>query len=123
MRWTSCVALVTMFLFYWANTPLTGVFCVPHNGDPWDGQILASCSKLAIMGPIQGAVGLGADLFILILPLPSMFRLTLPFGKKVGVMLVFLTGFLYAAPTFMTIVYTDMIEGLWLPVRSLFIIA
>ncbi|RDL41443.1 uncharacterized protein BP5553_01422 [Venustampulla echinocandica] len=94
MRWTSIIALVTMFLFYWANTPLAGVFCVPHNGDPWDDRILTSCSKLAMMGPIQGAVGLAADLFILILPLPSMCGLTLPFGKKVGVMVVFLAGFL-----------------------------
>jgi len=85
-------------MFYWANTPLAGVYCTPRHGGPWDFSVLVRCSKLAVMGPIQGAVGLAADIFILVLPLPIVYGLNLPPQKKFGLFLIFLMGVLYVSP-------------------------
>ncbi|EHK96393.1 hypothetical protein M7I_7892 [Glarea lozoyensis 74030] len=72
--------------------PLAGVYCVPKIGHAWDMSLMASCGKLAIVAPLQGAVGLATDLFILILPAPILWGLNLPPRKKLGVTLVFLAG-------------------------------
>ncbi|KAL8882839.1 MAG: hypothetical protein Q9198_000228 [Flavoplaca austrocitrina] len=44
------------------------------------------------MGPIQGVVGVAADLFILSLPIPVVHNLKLASGKKLGLLVVFLMG-------------------------------
>ena len=46
------------------------------------------------MAPIQGAVGLAADLLILGLPLPIVYGLNTSTPKKIGLCIVFLMGIL-----------------------------
>lgn len=94
LRWTSYIAIAITFCFYWSMIPLAGVYCVPKIGHPWDMSLLASCGKLGVIAPIQGAVGLAADLFILVLPIPILWNLNLPLRKKIGVAVVFLAGVL-----------------------------
>ena len=49
------------------------------------------------MAPIQGAVGIAADCFLLILPLPILRRLQMARSRKVGLFIVFLVGILYVS--------------------------
>ena len=58
---------------------------------------MTRCSTLASMGPVQGAVGVAADIFILVLPLPIVYELNLEPQRKVGLAAVFLAGVLYAS--------------------------
>lgn len=51
------------------------------------------------MFPIHGAVGLAADIFIFILPLPIIYQLNLSTRRKIGLATVFLTGVLYVLST------------------------
>ena len=98
LRYTCYTGLVVTFLFYWANSPLAGVYCTPRHGGPWDFEVLSRCSTLAVIGPIQGAVGLAADILILILPLPIIYRLNMKTARKTGLCIVFLVGILYVLP-------------------------
>lgn len=94
LRYTSYATLLVTFLFYSANIPLSGVFCTARPGQRWDFAILQKCSTTAIMAPIQGAVGLAADLVLFGLPLPVIYSLNLPPQKKFGLVVMFLLGLL-----------------------------
>lgn len=95
LRVVSYFALVVMFILYWVTIPLAAIFCTPHDGGPWDRVVIYRCRTVANMSPIQGAVCVAADFFILILPLPIVFRLNLNPKKKIGLAIVFLVGVLY----------------------------
>lgn len=97
LRITSYIALVVTFMFYWASMPLAGIFCFPRAGEFWDGNLLLRCQRLAIVGPVQGVVGLAADIFILVLPLPVVYKLNLAPRRKIGLAAVFLAGVLYVS--------------------------
>jgi hypothetical protein len=101
LRWTSYIAIVVTFCFYWSCIPLAGVYCVPKAGHGWDMSLMANCGHLAILAPLNGAVGLATDLFILALPIPIVWGLNLAPRKKLGVVLVFLAGTL--------LVYLDLL--------------
>ena len=108
LRWTCYLVLIITFLFYWVNIPLTGVYCVPHSGRAWTPEILSSCSKLAIMGPIHGTVGVAADLVIFCLPLPIVHSLNLPPRKRIGLAVVFLVGILYVRRIWLRLATADV---------------
>ena len=94
LRYVCYATLSISFLFYWAQSILTGVFCAPRHGGPWGFDVLQNCAHTAVMAPIQGAVGVAADLLILVLPLPIIYGLHLPKLKKIGLSIVFLMGIL-----------------------------
>ena len=95
LRYTSYVALLVTFLFYWIQIPLSAAFCAPHHTESWNLDILQRCSKTAVMGPILGAVGVTSDVLLLVLPLPIVYGLNMPPKKKMGLYLIFLVGSLY----------------------------
>ena len=84
-------------MFFWASMPLAGIFCFPRAGEFWDGNLLLRCQRLAIVGPVQGVVGLAADIFILVLPLPIVYKMNLAPRRKIGLAAVFLAGVLYVS--------------------------
>lgn len=95
LRFGAYTVLVLTFLLYWVDIPLTGVFCTPGRNGSWDLAVLNKCQALAIMGPINGATGIAADVAMLVLPLPVIIGLNMAMGRKIGLAIVFLTGVLY----------------------------
>lgn len=108
LRITSLVALVVTFLFFWANIPLAGIFCTPRVGETWNVTVLRRCQGLAVVGPVQGVVGVVADIFILVLPLPVIYKLNLAPKRKVGLAAVFMVGVLYGSSKPASLVHTDL---------------
>lgn len=49
-----------------------------------------------IVNEVVGATNLASDIYIICLPITAILRLQLPKRKRVGIMLIFLTGLLYA---------------------------
>jgi hypothetical protein len=95
LRITSYITVVVLFLAYWSIIPVASVFCTPKNGGPWDATVLARCGEhLRFEGPFQGAIAIAADIFILCLPLPILWKLNLPTRKKISLGVVFLVGIL-----------------------------
>ena len=108
LRWTCYFALIIIFLFYWAKIPLAWVYCTPHNGATWDVQVLTNCSDIEIMGPTQGVVGVAADIFLLTVPLPIIYKLNLALRKRIGLAAVFLVGILYVQFIFLRVALNNL---------------
>lgn len=71
-----------------------GILCSPKVGRPWDWTTAAKCSRCAIFGVVLGVANLALDIFLLILPMPIILSLQLSAKKKIGVLAIFMVGFL-----------------------------
>ena len=76
--------------------PLLSYFCTPVPGQSWGAlEVFAKCKRLVVYAVVQGSCNIALDIFIFLLPLPTIFGLHLPLKKKLGVLTIFGTGFLY----------------------------
>jgi hypothetical protein len=80
---------VTYLLF----TTLVFIFTTPSKGESWFGHLRSdNLKKTLAMSVPQSAVGLGIDLCILIIPMIAVSELTMSLKKKIGVILIFVSG-------------------------------
>jgi hypothetical protein len=85
------VMVVITLAFIVVNVPLLCVFCTPRRGHPWGG---GQCGHLIIWVSIIGAISVVADILIFVIPLSLVVKLHLPKNKKIGLLMVFMTGLL-----------------------------
>lgn len=69
-------------------TPSLGTTWVEYYMDP-------RATRTSILSVPTVAVGLGIDLYILILPIGGVMQLQMPTQRKIGVCVIFITGILY----------------------------
>ncbi|KAI0814213.1 hypothetical protein GGR55DRAFT_634411 [Xylaria sp. FL0064] len=87
------IALFADFAVYLTAIPLLSYFCTPHAGGDWNSLVVfAKCKTLLNWAVIQGSLDIALDLYIFLLPLPTVLSLHMPTQKKIGVLVVFLTG-------------------------------
>ncbi|PSN65481.1 hypothetical protein BS50DRAFT_575474 [Corynespora cassiicola Philippines] len=94
MRWTCWTMGVILFGAYWQTVPQTFIYCMPHNGRPWDATILVGCNRLKIPGLVHGAMNVAADIIMVIMPLPIIIKLHVPLSRKIALSAIFATGLL-----------------------------
>lgn len=71
-------------------------YMTPRNGETFDSVAVSPDElKVLVLSVPVAAVGLGIDVYLLILPIIAVMGLQLPTGRKIGVVLVFLTGTAY----------------------------
>ncbi|KAI0509175.1 hypothetical protein F5B22DRAFT_658582 [Xylaria bambusicola] len=93
-RFACYFALFANFAVYLTAIPLLSYFCAPRIGEDWNSlDVFDKCKTLLNWAVIQGSLDIALDLYIFILPLPPVLRLQMPKRKKIGVLIVFLTGF------------------------------
>ena len=63
----------------------------------WDKSIEGTCGNATKAYEAVGILNLFIDIAIIILPMPSLWRLQLPFAKKVGLTAIFGIGFMYVS--------------------------
>lgn len=83
-------------LFYGAAEICWMVFLTPRKGQSF--ASLANTPRLLKAGDLSipvAAVGLGIDLYLLVLPISVVVQLNLPTRRKIRVILIFLTGLAY----------------------------
>ncbi|KAI1412117.1 hypothetical protein F5Y13DRAFT_200110 [Hypoxylon sp. FL1857] len=91
LRIIAYVALVVSGLIVLGATSYSAALCDPKGLGGID--FSAQCALAGARGSIiVGFVGLILDLTIFVLPLPVIFRLNLPFNKKLGLAVVFMSG-------------------------------
>ena len=99
MRWlriSSYVNATALCAFYGASTVAQVIFATPRPSETWASHLVSSeNAKGKILSVPLSAVGLFFDIVILILPIAGVMRLQLPTRRKIGVLLIFLTGLLY----------------------------
>lgn len=67
-------------------------FCTPRPGAAWDMELGEHCERLTPIYVVSSALNIALDLYILLLPCSTFFKLQLPLRKKIGLMIVFMTG-------------------------------
>ena len=92
--------------FVWFGIAITGCFyipgiivpfalCAPSKGRTWlEMSFTPKCRSLQDYGIAQGTMNLISDFYLLFIPIPAVLSLQLPMRKKIGVIAIFMTGFL-----------------------------
>jgi hypothetical protein len=98
LRFTCYAILFFTAVAYLLGAAIPSALCTPKAvdfTDPMALMNLALCSKRSSQaGVALGVVSLTTDLIILVIPLPFITKMHLPFDKKIGLIAVFLVGIL-----------------------------
>lgn len=71
--------------------------CIPMEGS-WNVNVNGDCSNQVPVYVGSAISSVFIDFVILLMPLPKIWRLQMSVGKKGGLMVVFLLGYLYVSP-------------------------
>jgi len=100
------VGLGITFLTYWPSVPLEAYFAAPHIGERWEDLLVNERpDKLLYWGLVQGSLAVFVDVYIFILPLPPLSRLSMSFRKKVQLLAVFVTALMGVIASTIALVY------------------
>ena len=110
-RWTRLfiyLGIWVIFIYYMVTASIFVGLCSPRHGESWPVALLSSrCGETMVMTYVQGIFNIVSDFYVLVLPLPVVWKLQLPLRKKIGVSAVFMTGLL--------LVPLNLIPGFTLP--------
>lgn len=99
MKIATIIGMIFTGLAYWPGVGIESYFCAAHPGETWD-PLAGSpeskrCSKTTYWGITQGACAIAIDIYIFILLIPAIIALQLAPRRKLQVLGVFTTAFLY----------------------------
>lgn len=95
MRIAATVGGVITAAFYITMTACLFAFTTPGRHESWEQHQFTRGAYLdARFGPAQSAVGLGIDLYVLILPMIGISKLQMPMRRKIGVGVIFMSAVL-----------------------------
>ncbi|KAL8730200.1 MAG: hypothetical protein Q9181_004751 [Wetmoreana brouardii] len=94
LRLCGYAGVVFTTISYGTFTILAFVFDTPRRGETWFSHESANEQLALSLSVPQSVVGLAIDLAILVLPIIAVMQLQLPTRRKVGIILVFMTGVL-----------------------------
>ncbi|KAK4203385.1 hypothetical protein QBC40DRAFT_274690 [Triangularia verruculosa] len=78
---------------YLTTIPLLSYFCTPPIGGDWNSlDVFAKCKKLLPWAIVQACLDIVLNVYVFVLPLPVILKLQMPPRKKLGVLVIFLTG-------------------------------
>ena len=93
MRLLIYAGISVNLVYYVATAVGMMAFCLPRHGESWPLALLSQhCHHAITMTYVQGIFNIVSDLFILVLPIPVVWRLQMPQRKKWGVFAIFATG-------------------------------
>ena len=96
LRYFIFTGIVFNILFYLSVMTSFLIIYMPRKGETLFQVLYSSRVRSGVtLGIVQGAVNVGSDLYILCVPIPRIWQLQLPPGKKIGISAIFLTGLLY----------------------------
>ena len=93
IAWANGLVLVIVILYGLVVVLETFLICRPMAVD-WNTHINGTCGNQVVSYLVLEIIGLLLDLAILILPLPCIWRLAMPFRRKLSVSIVVSIGFL-----------------------------
>lgn len=98
LRYPIYIGGIATALFYTANTICLIVFIFPRPGDTHYKQQQGSASgNVDRFSVASSAVGAAIDLYILVLPIGAVTQLQLATKRKIGIVVIFMSGFLYVS--------------------------
>ncbi|KAH7324463.1 hypothetical protein B0I35DRAFT_475706 [Stachybotrys elegans] len=115
MRWAIRGGIAFAFVLYSTGLAMSSYYLAPHTGSNWDELIFESftcphalslsCNIRWYWGIAQATVNTTFDLYLLILPLPFIYRLTLSPNKKLQIADLFPVAFLGVIASIISLAY------------------
>ncbi|MCJ1307096.1 hypothetical protein MMC25_000742 [Agyrium rufum] len=112
MRLLIYAGIFVNLCYYVATAAGMMAFCMPRNGESWFLALFSShCRRARIMTWVQGIFNIVSDLFLLILPMPVVWKLHMPTRKKWGVGAIFATGLLACVASALGLYYRIQLDS------------
>lgn len=87
------LGLIFTGVLYLPNIPLAAVFEAPAAGKSWQSMLTETKShKMVYWGLVQSSLSVLLDIYIFVLPLPTIAKLHMPLGRRVQLFGVFTTA-------------------------------
>lgn len=107
---TKIMIYIAMFISvgqFLANTIGQSVLCVPKPGESFELKGASKgCKETAdLLGVGLSAVSVATDLFILVIPIPCLWRLQLARWRKIGITVIFVTGIFACIASILALYY------------------
>jgi hypothetical protein len=113
IRYLVYIGIIVTGIYHVSASIANGILCSPKGGHDRMAYVAGfsrrECQDSS--GPVQaislasGAVNMFTDFYLLVIPLPAIYKLNLPTQRKAGVLFIFLTGAGYVHVLFMYILY------------------
>lgn len=102
VRWLKCLVWAGILLaamFYGSMIIVFSLICTPRNGESYtEAYQTASCGKGPDVSLAAGIFNMISDIYLLLIPIPAVWRLKLEKKRKLGVLIIFATGFSWVVP-------------------------
>ena len=83
-------------LFYTASLLTEAIDCTPRPRETWrEARLSKRCGQDLTLGYVIAAFNVLSDFYLLAIPIPIVWKIQLPLRKKIGISVVFMTGFLW----------------------------
>lgn len=94
MRYAIYFGVAIQLIFTIIITAMQAAFTIPWRGETWlDPRHLARMEQSSVLAMPVGVFGVISDIYILGLPIPTTLKLNLPLRKRLGVIAIFMIGF------------------------------
>ncbi|KAL8817849.1 MAG: hypothetical protein Q9223_003389 [Gallowayella weberi] len=119
LKWLVWFGIGFTFLFYFSGVIVAFTLCAPTKGRDWlDMSMTPKCRYgNQDYGIAQGTINVFSDFYLLVIPIPAVLSLQLPMSKKLGVIAIFMTGFLACIVSTVAlglrIIYNKTIDITW----------
>lgn len=99
-RWLIYLGILVCGIFYSASIISNCVFCIPHPGEgsdtfAWTMRAQKCSAPSQHLAVVQAVFSTLSDLYLVIIPIGSVFQLHLPGHKKLGVSAIFMVGIMW----------------------------
>ncbi len=85
--WATIISLTSVVV--------AGALCAPRSGESFGSMAVAKrCTHEDIWAVVQGSLTVVLDFYILYLPIPIVWKLQMGLKKRIGVIAIFMTGFM-----------------------------
>lgn len=101
LRRLALIGICVTGAFYLYSAIYIGVVCGPKGGTDRASYLAGTVGKtchdrtgyIQIHNVMFGVFNVLSDIYLLVIPIPAIIQLRLPFRKKIGILMIFLTGF------------------------------
>ncbi|KAF2637149.1 hypothetical protein P280DRAFT_530828 [Massarina eburnea CBS 473.64] len=112
------IGIIVAFMAYFPASLVLSYWDAPHVGQSWDELVTSDMMHQGIPGGITiGVASVMVDIYIFVLPIPTLVGLNLPLGKRIQVVSLFATAFLGVVASVLCMAYRikllHMTDGTW----------
>lgn len=95
LKIASIIGIIMAFLAYFPASLVLSYWDAPHIGESWDEFIVDNRSVQGIPGGVTiGVASVIVDIYIFVLPMPTLAGLNMPVARMIQVISLFATAFL-----------------------------